>query len=209
MIHCAALIRRVAVMVAVMSADTSTLPSSSSLLAAVDVLRAGGVIAYPTEAVWGLGCDPFNADAVRRVIALKQRDAGKGLIIIAASLAQIEPWLGGLNTAQKDAMLATWPGPYTWIVPAPDAPAWLRGDHSGLAVRVSAHAGVQALCSAWGGPLVSTSANRSGEAPLPDAPALRQAFGADLDYILPGALGGDARPSEIRDAVSGVVLRPR
>lgn len=187
----------------------SALPTAADLARAVACLRAGGLIAYATEAVWGLGCDPFNDSAVARLLALKQRDAAKGLILIAADIEQIRPWLGGLNARQQEAVLASWPGPYTWIVPAPHAPACLRGQHSGLAVRVSAHAGVQALCRAWGGALVSTSANRSGEPPLADAQALRAAFGPALDYILPGALGGDARPSEIRDAVSGAVLRAR
>lgn len=185
------------------------LPSPADLQTAVRILRAGEVIAYPTEAVWGLGCDPFREDAVRRVLDLKQRSEAKGLIIIAASLAQIDPWLSALNAAQKAAVLATWPGPYTWIVPAADAPAWLRGDHDSLALRVSAHPGVQALCEAWGGPLVSTSANLSGQEPAPDVAALQQQFGSGLGYILPGRLGGDARPSEIRDAVTGIVLRAR
>lgn len=185
------------------------LPSPEQLQAAVQSLRAAEVIAYPTEAVWGLGCDPFNEVAVHRLLDLKQRREDKGLIIIAADVAQLEPWLSELSPAQKARVTASWPGPYTWIVPAGAAPRWLRGEHASLAVRVSAHAGVQALCRAWGGPLVSTSANRSGEPPLADAAALRQAFGAALAYILPGALGGDVKPSEIRDAVSGVVLRPR
>lgn len=183
--------------------------SASSLHEAIAALREGGVIAYPTEAVWGLGCDPFNEAAVRRLLDLKQRPDSKGLIIIAASIAQITPWLAGLTPAQRAAVEATWPGPYTWIVPAPDAPRWLRGEHDGLAVRVSAHPGVVALCRAWGGPLVSTSANRSGEPPLADASALAREFGDGLAVIVPGALGGDARPSEIRDALTGVVLRAR
>lgn len=180
-----------------------------SLNEAIAALRDGGVIAYPTEAVWGLGCDPFNEAAVRRLLDLKQRPDSKGLIIIAASIAQIAPWLAGLTPTQRTAVESTWPGPYTWIVPAPDAPRWLRGEHAGLAVRVSAHPSVAALCRAWGGPLVSTSANRSGEPPLADAAALAREFGDGLAAIVPGALGGDARPSEIRDALTGVVLRAR
>lgn len=189
--------------------STPSFPSPAELTQAVSALRAGQVIAYPTEAVWGLGCDPYDEAAVRRLFALKGRSEAKGLILIAADIAQIEPWLAALTPAQREAAHATWPGPYTWVVPAPAAPRWLRGDHDSLAVRVSAHPGVQALCRAWGGPLVSTSANRSGEPPLADAEALREAFGEGLGFILPGALGGDAKPSEIRDAVSGAVLRAR
>lgn len=189
--------------------STASLPSPAELARAIAALRAGQVIAYPTEAVWGLGCDPFDEAAVRRLFALKGRSEAKGLILIAADVAQVEPWLQALTPAQREAAHATWPGPYTWVVPAPTAPRWLRGDHDSLAVRVSAHAGVQALCRAWGGPLVSTSANRSGEPPLASPDALYLAFDDGLGYILPGALGGDAKPSEIRDAISGAVLRPR
>lgn len=189
--------------------STSRLPTPAELDQAVQALRAGQVIAYPTEAVWGLGCDPFHEAAVQQVLALKERSEAKGLILIAADLAQVEPWLAALTPAQRAAVLATWPGPYTWVVPAPQAPRWLRGEHASLAVRVSAHPGVQALCRAWGGPLVSTSANKSGEPPAPDEATLRRLFGAGLGYILPGSLGGDAKPSEIRDAVTGAVLRPR
>lgn len=187
----------------------SSLPSPADLNRAVQALHAAEVIAYPTEAVWGLGCDPFCEAAVRRLLDLKRRREDKGLIIIAADITQLEPWLAELSPAQKAAISATWPGPYTWIVPASGAPGWLRGAHTTLALRVSAHEGVQALCRAWGGPLVSTSANRSGEPPFTDEAGLRRGFADALAYILPGQLGGDARPSEIRDAVSGVVLRPR
>jgi L-threonylcarbamoyladenylate synthase len=184
-------------------------PSGTELQRATQALGAGEIIAYPTEAVWGLGCDPFNAAAVQRLLDLKQRSVSKGLIIIAADIAQLDSWLQALTPAQKAVVSATWPGPYTWIVPAPQAPEWLRGEHEGLALRVSAHAGVQALCRAWGGPLVSTSANFSGQPPALDEQALRRQFGAGLGYILPGALGGDAKPSEIRDAINGQLLRSR
>ncbi len=184
--------------------------SRQDLETAVAALRAGGLIAYATEAVWGLGCDPFQEAAVRRLLALKQRSEAKGLIIIAASLAQVQPWLSRLNTSQRAALEASWPGPVTWVVPVgTEIPAWIRGQHSSVAIRVSAHPGVIALCQAWGGPLVSTSANLAGEPALRDAAELQRQFGAELDYVLPGELGGDAKPSEIRDAVTGAVLRAR
>lgn len=185
------------------------IPSPVHLRLAARLLQAGGVIAYPTEGVWGLGCDPLNEAAVRRLLDLKQRPEAKGLIIIAASLPQVERWLGGLDAAQRAACAATWPGPFTWVVPAAHAPEWLRGKHDSVAVRVSAHPGVQALCNAFGGALVSTSANVSGKPPARDPLVLRQQFGRGLDYILPGRLGGDGKPSEIRDARTGIVLRKR
>lgn len=189
--------------------STSFTPSAESLQRAVAALQQGGIVAYPTEAVWGLGCNPFDEKAVRELLALKNRPDSKGLILIAADISQVEEWLGALSAEQRQAVEAVWPGPYTWIVPAPNAPAWLRGEHDGLAIRVSAHPVVQALCRAWGGPLVSTSANLSGEAPAADVVDLQKFFANGLSMIVEGALGGDQRPSEIRDAVTGVVLRAR
>lgn len=188
---------------------TLALPSPIHLRVAARLLQAGAVIAYSTEGVWGLGCDPMNEAAVRRLLDLKQRSEAKGLIIIAGCMQQVEGWLTELSPAQRAACSATWPGPYTWVVPAASAPQWLRGDHDSVAVRVTAHPGVQALCHAFGGALVSTSANVSGKPPAHDALALRQQFGRGLDYILPGRLGGDGKPSEIRDARTGIVLRKR
>ncbi len=185
------------------------LPSPIHLRVAAHLLQTGGVIAYPTEGVWGLGCDPMNERAVRRLLELKQRPEAKGLIIIAASLSQAAQWLRELDARQRAACAATWPGPYTWVVPAQVAPVWLRGQHDSVAVRVTAHPGVQALCHAFGGALVSTSANVSGHPPARDGLQLRQQFGRKLDYILPGRLGGDDKPSEVRDARTGIVLRKR
>ena len=173
-------------------------------------LRNGGIVAYPTEAVWGLGCDPDDGEALARLIKLKSRDAAKGLILIAGDIAQLEPWLAGVTVEQREQLLASWPGPYTWLVPDNGrAHPLLRGEHVSLAVRVTDHPLVQALCAAFGGPLVSTSANRAGESPAMTADEVRDAFGAALvnDLILEGPLGGNPRPSTIRDLATGKVLR--
>jgi L-threonylcarbamoyladenylate synthase len=175
---------------------------------AVRVLRDGGVIAYPTEGVWGLGCDPANAGAVARVLELKARPVSKGLILVLGSVEQALPYLAGLGKDERDCVLATWPGAVTWVVPAPGwVPYWIRGDSTGVAVRVSAHAQTAALCRAFGGALVSTSANRAGHPPAPDALRIRRQLGRGIDFLLPGRLGGRSGPSEIRDARSGSVLR--
>lgn len=175
---------------------------------AVRVLRAGGVIAYPTEAVWGLGCDPLQGAAVARLLQLKARSPARGLILIAADFEQLHPYV-----IPTEAMLAralpSWPGPVTWLMPARrDVPDWLTGAHDTLAVRITAHPPAAALCAAFGGALVSTSANRSGRAPARSRLAVQRAFGNALDYVLPGPLGGHAKPSTIRDARSGRTLRP-
>jgi L-threonylcarbamoyladenylate synthase len=171
-------------------------------------IARGGVIAYPTEAVWGLGCDPTNEAAVRRLFALKQRPEGVGLILIAADVRQVEPYLGDCPAAAKEAALATWPGPHTWIFPRSTAvPSWVVGSHAGVAVRVTAHPVARALCQAYGAAIVSTSANTHGQSPARSIQELRQMFGRQLDDIVEGELGGLERPTAIRDAVSGEVAR--
>lgn len=183
-------------------------PSAIQLARAVRLLRQGLVLAYPTEGVWGLGCDPSNEVAVQRLLALKGRSASKGLILIAASVDQVKGLLRGLSPVQLEPILATWPGPVTWLVPAPPGfPAWITGGKSTLAVRVSAHTGVAALCRAFGGPLVSTSANPSGRAAARTELAVRRYFRDRLDGLLPGGLGGLTGPSEIREALTGRIIR--
>lgn len=173
-------------------------------------LKRGGVIAYPTEGVWGLGCDPRNEDAVMRVLAIKQREVEKGLILIASNEGQLAPFVSmdALGDAQRMAVRASWPGAATWIVPASaTAPRWITGKHDGIAVRVSMHAPVVALCNAFDGALVSTSANRAGN----DAPTQRRGLDPEvialLDGVLAGETGGLLQPTPIRDARSGAVLR--
>lgn len=177
---------------------------------AAALLREGGVIVYPTEAVWGLGCAPFSEAAVRRLLAIKRREVGKGLILIAGSIAQFDGLLDwdALPADRRDAVRATWPGPATWIVPATArVPRWIRGDHAGVAVRVSAHPDVVALCAGFGGPLVSTSANLSGEPPARTREQLSASVLARVDGLVEGETGGLASPTSIRDARTGDVLR--
>ena len=174
------------------------------------LIRAGGVIAYPTEGVWGLGCDPLDAEAVERILAIKDRPAAMGLVLIAADPAQLEPWIESLAPAVKARIGTTWPGPVSWVLPARAwVPDWIRGEHDTLAVRVTAHAQSAALCRATGFPIVSTSANRSGRPEARSGIQVRCWFGSQLDLILGGATGGLARPSEIRDGRSGRTLRGR
>lgn len=175
---------------------------------AVEALRHGGVIAYPTEAVFGLGCDPGDADALGRLLALKQRPADKGLILIAADEDQLAPWLAPIEPALARRVRPTWPGATTWLLPAaPDCPALLSGGHDTLAVRVTDHPVAAALCRTWGGALVSTSANRSGGEPARDADGARALFGGAVDAVVDAPVGARERPSVIRDARTGATLR--
>jgi L-threonylcarbamoyladenylate synthase len=186
------------------------MPTPTSLDAATQALRRGGVIAYPTEAVWGLGCDPDDEAAVLRLLALKGREVDKGLILVAADVAQFDGWLdwAALDPAQAAQVRSTWPGPHTWIVPAlARVPRWITGRHAGVAARVSAHPDVAALCRAFGGPLVSTSANRAGAPPAYRLDEMDTALLADVDAVSAGETGGLASPTAIRDARTGAVLR--
>jgi len=181
----------------------------NALADAAAAIRAGGIVAYPTEGVWGLGCDPANRDAVERLLVLKGRDVTKGLILLAAEENQLAPWVEPFNPAMADRVRGTWPGPVTWIVPArADCPAWLTGGRSTVAVRITAHPPARALCVAAGSALVSTSANLSGQEPLAGSEALRKTFGSTLSAILEGPLGGLQGPTEIRDLQTGHILRP-
>lgn len=172
-------------------------------------VRERGVIAYPTEAVYGLGCAPCFPEAVQRILALKGRSPGKGLILVGSAVGQFDGLIDLAALGEnRQRVLDSWPGPVTWIVPArPGVPAWLSGGRPALAVRVSDHPQVRALCDRVGA-LVSTSANPEGAPPARDARRVRAYFGDQLDYVLPGRVGALDRPTEIRDARSGAILRP-
>ncbi len=175
---------------------------------AASLLQCGGVVAYPTEAVYGLGCDPLQAAAVARLLVLKNRSVAKGLILLAADYDQVAPYIGPVSPAVLERCLASWPGPVTWILPAdPNTPHWLRGAHDTLAVRVTAHPLASTLCRTVGHPIVSTSANRTGKPPLRSALAVRRTLGESIDGLIHGPLGGASRPTTIRDALTGAVLR--
>lgn len=176
---------------------------------AVTHLLNGGVIAYPTEGVWGLGCDPFDEDAVMRILALKKRPVEKGLILIASDVAQVAALVDALTPEQRDTVLATWPGPTTWLLPDPAqlVPGWIKGKFATVAVRVSAHPGVVQLCRGFGGPIVSTSANPADAPPATSRVRVMTWFGGKLDYVVPGRLGGQRGPSTIRDLHSAQPIR--
>ncbi|MDI9243765.1 L-threonylcarbamoyladenylate synthase [Marinobacter sp. CHS3-4] len=183
--------------------------SDWQLAQAAQTIRSGGVIAYPTEAVWGLGCDPWDKDAVHRILELKQRPMEKGLIVVAGSVAQIDFLLRPLPEAQRQIALSYWPGPVTCLIPdlEQQIPQTVRGRHSSIAVRVSDHPLIKALCGAIDGPLVSTSANPAGRQPARYSWQVRRYFQNRLDRLVPGNLGGHRKPSRIIDIVSGKQLR--
>ncbi len=172
-------------------------------------IQGGGVIAYPTEAVFGLGCDPLNVEAVQNLLALKQRPMDKGLILIAADISQLTPFIAPLTSEAKTQLADTWPGPHTWLLPAcVNTPRWIRGQHNTIAVRVTAHPIAAALCRTVGHALVSTSANPAGKAPAITPLRVRCYFSNALDNILYGNLGTETGPTPIRDLTTKKLVRP-
>ena len=175
---------------------------------AARILHRGGLIAYPTEAVYGLGCLPGERRAVERLLDVKNRSWRKGLSLIAADREQLEPLVEFPTGVLAEELRLSWPGPVTWVLNArPGIPFWLTGGRDTLAVRVTGHALSRRLCEAAASPLISTSANRSGRPPLRRALHVRREFGARVDYVLAGELGGLARPTTIRDGRTGTILR--
>jgi len=183
--------------------------SFSLQLKAQQVFSAGGLIAYPTEAVFGVGCDPFNASAVAHLLALKQRDWRKGLIVVVDSFAAAARLSRPLLPAQWQRLKDSWPGPVTYLLPAADSvPLWVRGDSDKIAVRFSAHPVASALCQAVGGVLISTSLNVAGEPPVRSTLQARKSWRHDLDLIVPGNTGGQKNPTQIKDLLTGELVRP-
>lgn len=177
---------------------------------AARALRQGAVLLYPAEGVWGLGCDPDDEAAVRRLLALKQREPEKGLILVADTLERLAPLLrlDALDPGRRDAVLASWPGPHTWLVPCVDSvPAWIRGRFDTLAVRVVEHPPMRALCRAFAAPLVSTSANRAGQPAARRFEEIDPGLLAEVDGVVAGETADRGVPSSIRDARSGELLR--
>ena len=182
------------------------MPSDFRLARIARRLFEGAVIAYPTEGVFGLGCLPYFEHSVERVIALKERDAGNGLILVAGSVDLFEGWIDVTDATGLESTAVS--HPLTWVVPAgPAAYPLLTGGRPTLAVRISAHPVIARLSELAQAPLVSTSANRSGCAAITSPMVLRRQFATRVDEIVPGPLGAASGASEIRDFASGRVLR--
>lgn len=178
-----------------------------NLQPAVAALKKGGIIAYPTEAVYGLGCDPFNEQAVLQLLAIKNRPQHKGLIVIAASIEQLMPHLTHLPKHQLQKLEAAWPGPVSYVVPdVLSFPKWIRGQHQSVVFRVTTHPVAAQLCRAWGGPIVSTSANLAGQPPIREFYQLRL-LKPQLDAVVRGKVGERKNPSTIIRLQDDVVLR--
>jgi L-threonylcarbamoyladenylate synthase len=173
-----------------------------------NIVLSGGVIAYPTEGVFGLGCDFQNPDAVGRILEIKQRHVSKGLILVAHDIDILLPFLTELTDEQRSQLEATWPGPNTWVIPHNgQLPQWITGNRKTVAVRVSDHPIVKSLCKALNQPLVSTSANRSGKRSLFTRSQVSTCLGKDIDAIVCGQVQFPGKASTIRDLTTGLTLR--
>ncbi|WP_299007074.1 L-threonylcarbamoyladenylate synthase [uncultured Shewanella sp.] len=175
-----------------------------------EVLNNGGVIAYPTEAVYGLGCDPDNLAAIEALLSIKQRAWQKGLILVAEKYEQLLPYIdeSKLNSSQLSFVQSKWPGPYTFIMPCKEnLSPLIRGAFDTIAVRVSAHEGVRSICSAANKPIISTSANLSGAEPAMSMTEIKQQFEGKIAGVVIGKLGTQKSPSTIIDSMSGQILR--
>jgi L-threonylcarbamoyladenylate synthase len=178
--------------------------------ALIDTFNHGGVIAYPTEAVYGLGCDPDNNQAIEKLLTLKQRSANKGLILIAANYSQLLPYIDDKAIPQhkRYTVISKWPGCITQILPAnKNASPLLTGEHTTIAVRVTAHPLIVELCKVLGKPIISTSANISGEQHVVNWQQVESIFADKIDYLLKGETLGFAQPSTIIDPLAGTTIR--
>lgn len=170
-------------------------------------LKRGGLIAYPTESCYGLGCAPDNRQAVMRLLKLKQRPQRKGLILIAAHFQQVVRYLQPLTLAEQTKLKNNEEQAITYLMPTrPSAPHWLRGNHDTLAVRITAHPFAKQLCHTAGSALVSTSANRTGQRPAKTYAACQRLFG-NVVWVLRGAVGKRKQPSTIRSWLDGKIIR--
>ena len=169
-------------------------------------LKAGGVIAHATEGVWGFACDPFNREAVDRILTIKGREAAKGMLLIGASSDVFENALTAMEPDLRARVEASWPGHVTWLLPGDDYPQSIRGQHPTVACRVPDHAQAREIAAAFGGPLVSTSLNRAGETPVLSYAHAQAQFATELDLVVPGQTSGYTGASAIID-LDGTVIR--
>lgn len=178
--------------------------------AELSALQQGGIVVYPTEAVWGIGCDPRNEHAVMSLLKAKQRPVEKGLILIASDYSQLIPYVNESKIPEdrKAKIFNSWPGPYTWLLPvAEDTPAWITGGSELIAVRVTDHPTVIRMCNEFGGAIISTSANVTGTPTEQLLENVKQVFGNQVEVYVDEALGGNTQASTITNSLTGEVIR--
>jgi len=184
--------------------------NTSTIKLAAEVFNQGGIIAYPTVAVFGLGCDPDNDSAVQKLLTIKQRPAHKGLILLAANYSQLLPYVddGAISEDERRKILSLWPDAITQILPAKkNISSLLCGDFNTIAVRITDHEDVVALCEQTNKAIVSTSANLAGEKPSMTWQQVQQQLGNEIDFIVKGKTSGLLKPSTIINGLTGETIR--
>ena len=201
---------------------------TDSVLQAAKWLKEGQLLAYPTESVWGIGCDAYDEAAVQRILNIKQRPQAKGMIDITDSTERLIPLLASLNQAQRNTIIKSWQTDsenidlqykqaHTWLLPIPQTlitviPPWITGQYQTVAVRVIAHPIIRQLCQQLVsvhnpfGLLVSTSCNPSGQPPAINFTDAYAYFDEQISYLQAETLGYTL-PSQIRDATTGSIFR--
>ena len=182
--------------------------SEKQLKQTVDTIISGGIIAYPTESIYGLGCNPFDERAVKNLLLLKKRNVNKGLILIASHVRQVLPLIKPIDSNDLARALKTWPGHHTWIFPKSNlVPGWISGQYDSIAIRVSNHPVVIQLCQKLNSPLVSTSANISKQGELNSIKDIKSVFGDKIGFYVNASTGKEVNPSTIHDAHSNTIIR--
>ncbi len=175
---------------------------------AIKHLKNGDVIAYPTEAVFGLGCDPRNNDAINKLRKIKNRGDNKGFIVIACKFEQVKPFVGEIDSTILEKCLASWPGPITWLLPAKKAAIHkITGDNDTIAVRITNHPVARLLCEKFNGAIISTSANLKDQPPIKTYDEVERIFGDKIDYVLKAEVGTLDKPTQIWNAITGERIR--
>tara|TARA_R110002110_G_scaffold65206_5_gene180088 strand:+ start:33441 stop:34064 length:624 start_codon:yes stop_codon:yes gene_type:complete len=190
--------------------NTQNTTKRLSIEGGVEAIRHGRVIVYPTESVYGFGCDPLQPEAIQKIVTLKQREPRKGFILIVSNFSQLEPYIDWEKVPREkwQTVEASWPGPVTWVLPAQShINRLLLGPERTIAIRMSAHPVAQSLCEHMKGAIVSTSANFSAQAPLMQSIDILTHFSSDIAGVVAGDLGGDDKPSWVIDFASYKVLR--
>ena len=176
----------------------------------IEAYQQGDIIAYPTEAVFGLGCDPDNQAAVEKLLAIKQRPVEKGLILLAANYSQLLPYIDETKITHDKRLLvlSRWPDGITQVLPAnPKIAKYLTGQFDTIAVRITSQPDVVALCNATNKPIVSTSCNTTGKEPARTHQEIEPAICQQIDFIIQGQTLGFTQPSTIIDGLTGEIFR--
>ncbi|MFA7692314.1 MAG: threonylcarbamoyl-AMP synthase [Candidatus Hydrogenedentes bacterium] len=180
-------------------------PDSKGIQQAVQILRAGGIVAYPTETVYGLGVDPFSDSALAKLFTLKERDIRQPVLLIVADEKQARAMSADLSEHAALCMRHFWPGPLSLVLPASSQVSGVLLDDQGrICLRCPGHAVARALCHVFGSAITSTSANISGQRPATNADA---AALPGVDFVLDGGVLPPSLPSTVYDPDAQCVLR--